>query len=513
MTFKVLMLYPNVRSETLVPYALALFSSILKREGFEVDLFDTTFYKDDRDTDIDKEKAKNFIVRPYKLDLPIKDSDGRSNFRKKVESFGPDLIIVTSTESTFRTAIRYLKEIRYTKIPVLLGGVFATFASKFAISFPEIDMLCVGEGEDILPELCRRMRDGRSIRDLPNLWIKEDDGTLVENKMGPLVNQDENPLPDYSIFEDERHLQPRSGTVFRIFQIETHRGCPYTCTFCNSPSQDVLYKGAIGTKFFRKRSLERVRREIEYVRDNFGANYIGFWADTFLAWSPKEFAAFCEMYSDIKLPFWCQTRIETLTEENVRMLKDAGVHRMDLGLEHGNEEFRKRVVDRRYSNDTAVEQLRLLADFEIPHTLNNILGLPGETRELADDTISLCRRMTPDTARASIFMPYHGTPLRERAVELEYLDSDFICDPNPNEPIFGMPGFSKDEIKGLLRTFNMHIRFPLNRRDEIRRAEALTPEGDAIYERLHEEFRKTYYSNPEDMSETNLANTLSKLNP
>jgi len=71
-----------------------------------------------------------------------------------------------------------------------------------------------------------------------------------------------------------------------------------------------------------------------------GCEYNYFWADTFLALNPKEFDEFCEMYSEINLPFWMQTRPETTTDYKIRRLAEVGLHRISFGIEHGNEKFR-----------------------------------------------------------------------------------------------------------------------------------------------------------------------------
>ena len=73
--------------------------------------------------------------------------------------------------------------------------------------------------------------------------------------------------------------------------------------------------------------MELVKKEIENHIKKYKVEYIYFWADTFLAWTPREFDDFCEMYSDIRLPFWCQTRIETITEDKLQKLKDVGLNR------------------------------------------------------------------------------------------------------------------------------------------------------------------------------------------
>ena len=62
------------------------------------------------------------------------------------------------------------------------------------------------------------------------------------------------------------------------------------------------------------------------MKENRGVEYNYFWADTFLAMNKKEFEEFCEMYSEIKLPFWMQTRPETITDYNMKKLKEVGVN-------------------------------------------------------------------------------------------------------------------------------------------------------------------------------------------
>ena len=66
------------------------------------------------------------------------------------------------------------------------------------------------------------------------------------------------------------------------------------------------------------------------------------------------------MYEEFKLPFWCQTRIETIEEDKFRRLKELGLDRVTFGLEHGNEKFRRDIVKRDYSNDDAVAKIKII---------------------------------------------------------------------------------------------------------------------------------------------------------
>ncbi len=510
------MIYPNLQSETMVPPSLALFSALLKREGIQVDLFDTTNY--DLETGFiegldahgvpveaqtvkshSQEQMAHLAARPFKIETKRKTSSAYGDLRRKVESFSPDLLLVTATENMFPMAVNLLHSIKDLNIRTVLGGVFATFAPALCMRWQEFDMLCVGEGEHAIVELCRRIMKGQDYTDVPSLWVRLSDGSIRKNLMSSRVNMDANPLPDFSIFEDSRFRRPMSGEIYRIFPIETHRGCPYTCTFCNSPSQDQLYSAQVGQKFFRKKSFEEIRKELLFCRDEWKAEYFFFWADTFFAWSEQEFDAFCEMYQDIGIPFWCQTRPETVTDRHIRKLKDVGIHKMGFGVEHGNHEYRKRVISRAYTNDLVIDKMKIPGEYGVHFSVNNIIGFPDETRDLVFDTIRLNRQIASDTMSCSIFTPYHGTELRNMAVKRGYIHPDVICPTNSDDSVLHMPSpfLSKEQMRGLRRTFQMYVRFPLERWPEIEKAESMTPAGDEVWSQLREEFVTTFFNQPE----------------
>lgn len=500
--FRVLMLYPNLQNEMLVPPVLALFSALLKREGFTVELFDTTNYKIETDfVDSDKVKMRNLNVRPYQQRVNFKTSDPYKDWRDTVESFGPDLILVSVTENMFPMAVNLLKYVDDLGVPVVMGGVFTTFAPELAMRWKEIDIICVGEGEHALVELCKKMSHGENFSKIPGLWVRQNNGDIIKNPVGKLVDMNENPLPDFTIFEDARFYRPMAGSVYRMFPIETHRGCPYTCSFCNSPSQNQLFKSSLNVSFFRKSSLEKIREELMFCRDTWDAEYFLFWADTFFAWSDKEFYDFCDMYEDIKIPFWCQTRPETVVEPRIKRLKEVGVQRMDFGIEHGNPEYRKRVIKRNYSNELVLERMKIVSDYNVQYAVNNILGFPYETRELAFDTIELNRGVKSDTLDCSVFVPYNGTELRTVCQNAGFIHPDAICRSNSDDSALTMPPpfLSKEEVRRLRDVFTMYVKFPKDRWPEIQLAEQKTPEGDKIRERLREEYIATFFATTGDM--------------
>lgn len=486
----------------MLPPAIGLMSAVLKRSGFEVQLFDTTYYEklgdEHAEADSDQMKVSKLMARPFKMpkEVTIKKTDVFQDFIKETRNFSPDLIALSATEDMFLLGIKLIKALGNNRPLTVLGGVFATFAPKLALSFPEIDIVCKGEGEDALDELCRRLERRQSYDDIPNLWIKKADGST---KMNPtrMVDMDSLPLIDMTIFEEARFYRPMGGRVWRMFPVETHRGCPYQCTFCNSPSQMKMYKEEENKSYLRRKSFENMRRELLFYKDVMKAEYLYFWADTFFSWKEGEFEQFAEIYEDIKLPFWCQTRIETVNEKRFKRMKDIGCARISFGLEHGNETFRKDVVKRPYSNKVLVKNFKIVNEVDIPFSVNNIIGFPHETYELALDTVRINKQIDAADRNAYAFTPFSGTPLRDEINRLGYLkEDDIVHSIFVNGSMLDMPQFPRQKINGLLKTFNLYVKFPESAWPEIRKAEEDTPEGDRIYEKFRQEYMEKFWNVP-----------------
>jgi radical SAM superfamily enzyme YgiQ (UPF0313 family) len=168
------------------------------------------------------------------------------------------------------------------------------------------------------------------------------------------------------------------------------------------------------------------------------------------------------MYQDIKLPFWCQTRPETLTAQRIQILEKMGCRDMSIGIEHGNEEFRRSVVKRPYSNELLIQCFSLLQGTSIRVSTNNIVGMPKETRELTWDSIHLNRQIQSVlfSANAFHFVPYHGTQLRNLSLKFGYISEGTSLTSITKDTVLNMPQYTREEIKGAVRTFTLYMRYP-----------------------------------------------------
>ena len=508
MGIKVLFIDPNIFGMNMLTPAIALFSSILKKKGHEVELFDTTYYplKDTLDFDMDSgtRKMEKLEVVPYDMasrGVSIKDTNWRKDIHRKLNIFKPDLIAMCETESIWDLGEIILDEIKEykikNKVPVMVGGGLATFAPDLVAKNPNVDLVCVGEGENALIDVCEKIQNKQDYTNVTNCWVKKDGEVVTKNPISKPVDINQNPIIDIELFEKRRLFRPMGGTVFKMFPVETIRGCPYTCRYCSSPDMMRLYKKQGNGSYFRKKRNDLVLKELQHFKNNLGAEYIYFWADTFLAMNNNEFEEFCDMYSEIKLPFWIETRPETVTDHKLKRMKDVGLDRISFGVEHGNEEFRLKILDRRWKNEDIISALKLPHKYDIRYSVYNITGLPYETKKLAFDTIELNRNIDADNANIWTFTPFHGTPLRKTCEDLGYLKHETITKTmTADDTQIVMPQYPPHEIKEIIKCFNLYVKFPKNRWKEIERAEKNDVEGNKIFKNLQAEYLELYMPAP-----------------
>ena len=504
--FRILMFYPNLHMSALMPQVIGIFTALFKREGYTIDLFDCTYYQDidviNLGKNANEERVKNRNARAYSNDEWIErgakvKSGIKEDFVKKVQDFKPDLILVSVLESTYFLAMDLLNNVPHKdrSYKTLFGGVFATYAADKLINNDLVDYVCRGEGEDAVLEMCKRLSSGDRIDNVRNFTLKVD-GQVYKNLLRPAVDLNSVPIPDWDLFDPGSIYRPMQGKIWRAVGIETQRGCPYTCTYCNSPSNNVIYKDDGQRIFHRKKSMKRIREELNFLVKKYNPDLIYMVVDTFLAMSPKEFDEFKELYMDYKIPFWMNTRAETITEYRAESLEEMNMLRMNIGIEHGNFEYRKKYLKRNVSDELQIKAFEMVADKKYTSCANSIIGMPDETRDLIFDTIKFIRKLPKniDATGAFIFAPYHGTPLRDLAIQKGYLEDHEIASVSntAHRSMLTMPSISKEEISGILRTYSMYIKFPESRWDEIKIAEKSNKEGDTMFKKLGKEFDEKY---------------------
>jgi radical SAM superfamily enzyme YgiQ (UPF0313 family) len=139
-----------------------------------------------------------------------------------------------------------------------------------------------GEGEQTIPEFCERVRKSLPTNDIRGTQVKDEDGNVVRNPPRPLANINDI-IPDFSLFDERRFLRPLGAKIWKAMPIETYRGCPYQCAFCNSPAQVVIAREKKQGIYTRRKSMETLRRELSAMVERYNPNFLYINDDAFMA--------------------------------------------------------------------------------------------------------------------------------------------------------------------------------------------------------------------------------------
>src|SRR5581483_11567375 len=230
-------------------YAVALFTAVLREQGYEVELFDCTPYLPRYEflaEPLPVTRA-NKLLNSRKFDpislwgSPRTDLEG--DFAKKLDDFQPHAAIFsTLVEDTCPQAQELLGVLAsYPQVKTLLGGTFTTMAPEIVMRDPRVQCIGYGEGEETIVEFCEAVRHGVAPTRIAGTWARDESGKPHRNPPRPLVDINR-VIPDFSLFDERRFLRPLGAKIWKAVPLETYRGCPYTCTFCNSPAQVVNAK-------------------------------------------------------------------------------------------------------------------------------------------------------------------------------------------------------------------------------------------------------------------------------
>lgn len=491
---RILLLYANCMLDNLIPVGLTSLLGAMRQAqpDLEIELFDTTLYRTE-EIPPDEDRTANLQVAPVDMaaaGVRLKDEDVHQAFRRALQEFRPDMLMVSFVESTFDQARGLLEAVADIRPYTMAGGVYAILAGEDVIAEPLIDAVCVGEGELSVPEFLRLYRAGEDYTAVRGLWFKQD-GRIIRNELMPLADLNSIAHLDFSIFPKERFLKPMQGRIFRMVPIEFSRGCPYRCGYCANHALERHFK-PVG-RWLRWKNLDRIFAEIDEYVNRYAIEFFYFVSESFLSMAPRAFDEFCERYAAYKVPFWFNTRPETITEHKLRQLEEINCFRVGIGLEHGNEEFRKKMLNRTVKNSRIVEACHMVERSRISYSINNIIGFPGETRELVFDTIRLNRQIHPDSVGTFIFTPFKGTDLHRLCVEQGYLQPDAAAGNLNRYSILSNTPLSDEQLRGLMRTFPLYVYFDEALFPEIERAERFDAEGNAAFQRLAERYMQEHF--------------------
>jgi len=193
------------------------------------------------------------------------------------------------------------------------------------------------------------------------------------------------------------------------------RGCPYNCSYCsNKIIRKRMNISKYSDRFF---SVEYVINELKEIKEKYGIKIFRF-DDDILPINIEWFRKFITRYKqEINIPFYCNLRFNLITEEVLSLLKNAGCYQVLVGLESGNEKYRKEMMNRNISQKMILDKMKLINSYGLKLYTFNIIGGPEEKPEFILDTIKTNAIGNTYMVQIGIMNPYPGTDIYEYCKE------------------------------------------------------------------------------------------------
>lgn len=269
----------------------------------------------------------------------------------ELRKFGPQAIGLTLHSLSLPEAIKTTRFLKDTfGVPVIWGGAGPTLEPELSIQ--HADLVCVGEGEEVIVEFADRLHNAQSWHDIAGTWAKAPDGEVIKNPKRTLLELDSIATPNWNragmtYVNDDKVL--RGGAVSKVvtgtsdYQIMTQRGCPFSCSFCI----EARYQDMFGKKnSLRRRSVELVIEELVQAKALYKPERIWFWDDVFTI-NPRWLKKFLPLYKEkVGIPFWCYTYPTTHDLELLQLLKECGCNSLTMGIQSGSARLLEDVYNR-----------------------------------------------------------------------------------------------------------------------------------------------------------------------
>jgi radical SAM superfamily enzyme YgiQ (UPF0313 family) len=172
----------------------------------------------------------------------VVDGEGLSyeEVMRDLHGFSPDWVGISSTTVAFHRAVEIAKEIKKTGVPIVLGGPHVTSNPQHAMSFPCFDYGVRGEGE--LP--AERLLGGENPSTIEGISWRDGDLVVVNKPSKRIQDLDTLPLPAYDLIPniDKYTPTPFNYKATPVVTVNTSRGCPYECTFCDNNTFGRVYR-------------------------------------------------------------------------------------------------------------------------------------------------------------------------------------------------------------------------------------------------------------------------------
>ncbi len=348
------------------PLGLAYIAKALREEGHQIEVMDLCF-----------------------------SQEVSADLKSALHQSQPDLIGISLRNLdnlTYPTSLSYLKEVeevvrichQFTSSRLVIGGSGYSLAPKELLQHFDVDFGIVGEGEEIFLQLVKSLEKDDLISPSPHLLIKEKPlPPLIEGaRVFPIQS------PDRSFFQTHRYLEEGG-----MGNIQTKRGCPFSCIYCTYP----LLEG----KKVRLRKTAEVVEEIQRLVEE-GVDYVYFVDDIF-NYPPADAEALCRemVRRKIDVKWSAFVNPSFLSETLLHWMKEAGC----VGIEFGTDSGSPRMLEhykKSFTQEDIIQSSKICSTLKVNQCHYLLFGGPGEDEETIEESFHLMDQLDPTAVIAML---------------------------------------------------------------------------------------------------------------
>lgn len=313
----------------------------------------------------------------------------------------PTLVGLSVKTATFKNARRLGAFIRSFNpgLSIMVGGPHASVAASDITGEDWIDYLLIGEGELVLPELCRRLADGhgRRLDDLPGVVVCKSGTSHPGTSVARVARLDELPFPDFSGFGHGVREAVRLS-----YPLVTSRGCPYQCSYCSVSK--------ISGSTVRYRSVVQAVDELSRARELYGISGFEVVDDSFNVDMTRA-KEFCRLLIEhqIGMSWACPNgiRADRVDAELAGLMAQSGCRSVMVGVESVDPEVLA-LVKKGESIEEIEKGIRILKEAGLSVGGFFIIGLPGDSYGAQLRSVEFALR-NGINAHFNMLVPYPGT--------------------------------------------------------------------------------------------------------